>query len=99
MTHHIAIWQALEPLLDEHIIQSLRDMDDPDAELDCHDIDVLGDYCDCLQALANLLAPLEAEPSPDCHPSDEAATNARQIIRQRILEERHQIIEIFSLPQ
>ena len=96
---NIEIWQALEPVIDESILQSLRDMDDPDAALDCHAIDSLGDYCDCLEALANLLVPLEAEPSLDCHPSDEAATDARQMIRQRILKERHQIMETFSLSQ
>ena len=54
------IWQILLPILDECIAQSLRDMDDPDAERDQHDADRLFETANTLEDLADLLVPYRA---------------------------------------
>lgn len=63
------LWQVLAPILDESILQSLRDMDDPDAERDLHDAERIADYVDTVMDLANWLVPEEPEaPVGDSEP-------------------------------
>lgn len=65
-TNRQPLWQVLAPILDESVLQSLlqslRDMDDPDAERDHHDAERIADYVDTVMDLANWLVPEEAEP-------------------------------------
>lgn len=62
--NRLALWQVMAPILDESVLQSLRDMDDPDAERDHHDAERIADYLDTVMDLADWLVPVE-EPCPN----------------------------------
>lgn len=79
------LWQVLAPIMDDFVLQSLRDMDDPDAEVDQHDLDARSDYFDVVETLADWLVPEEPEPHiPDYPDCDDVAPWQRWRERQRL---------------
>lgn len=67
------LWQVLAPILDESVLQSLTDMDDPDAERDHHDAERIADYRDTVMDLANWLVPETPNPGEvEFWPDDDA---------------------------
>jgi hypothetical protein len=86
----LCVGQALAPVLDESILQSFRDMDDPDAEIGQHDIDAWNEYGDAIRDLADRLVPEQPEPKDDQWVTEcpvHAQWRQRMTIRQRLLDE------------
>lgn len=86
------IWQILAPILDDCYLQSLRDMDDPNAEGDGYDAERIEDYRQVVLDLANWLTPKEKEIVLPEYPEDWevmkwASWKQRQKLRSQLLSE------------
>jgi hypothetical protein len=86
------LWQVLEDvLLDQQISESLRGLDDPDYEVDQHDIDLRASYAEGVEALADWLFPYEDEPELGLSDIRNERTHAvwlwKQLMRRQLLEE------------
>lgn len=89
----LELWQVLAPILDESVLQSLRDMDDPDAERDHHDAERIADYKDTVMDLANWLVPEEEAYKP-VFPS--LSDNPLDLIMASQLGQRRQLRSILT---
>lgn len=84
----VDLWQVLQPILDESIAQSLRDMDDPDAELDSFHLERLQEVHDVICDLANWVV----QPSNELNVMREMSDVSERLrIYRRIYTQAHNI--------